>query len=148
MDESHKINKEEKECCEKNCKVDNEPKLICAKCKSCIHPRCTKLPMYILQRFMAHDDSYCCFICKNCVEVPRWREQKFANQKDKEDKDMQNLLEEEQNKVEMLNKEINELKDTVKKKDHDMMELRKKIQTISGNYENKKINQKTQRVER
>ena len=144
IDASCNSRKEEKECYE--CKSSDEPMLICAKCNCCIHARCTKLPTYILQRFIAHDDSYCCFLCEFCVEVPKWRQQMFANQNDEADRNMKELLREELKKTEGLYKENNALKNIIKTKDYEMMELKRKIRTIGGNYADKMIKKQENKI--
>ena len=90
-------------CTPKKCtSEEDEDQLQCRKCKRYVHYECTQLPLYQLQIFVTtYNDQY---TCPNCVRITR----SLKNKVGKNNYHMMQMeLEDKNDIIEKLNKELN-----------------------------------------
>lgn len=132
MDSTNKSNTiTSKGCSTNKCKDnDGEPKLTCKICQRRVHPECSNLPSYELQRYISgpNDDHFInSYFCRNCIKVPEWLENQIPN-KDKEYHSINNKLMDERKRTKMLSLDIENLNKIMCEKDEEISELKRRLQ--------------------
>ena len=120
-----------KGCAKNKCKDnDGEAKLTCEICERRVHPECSNLPSYELQRYISgpNDDHYIGkYFCLNCIEVPEWLQNQIPN-RDQQYQSIQNQLMNERKRTKMLTKDIENLNNIMCQKDEEINDLKGRLQ--------------------
>lgn len=95
------------DCTETHCNaISEDTKTIsCSKCRRTIHWKCTRLPPYQLQQFVAQNKEINTFVCVNCIEV----QEELCSEMTQDGTDLMKVVEEQAKLITMLQKQLRDL---------------------------------------